>query len=39
MIIGHLVFTPIRILFTCSIALFYFDFEKMEYHKGAIPES
>lgn len=39
MIIGHLVFTPIRILLTCSIALFYFHFEKMEDHKGTIPES
>ena len=39
MIIGHSVFTSIRILLTCSIALFYFHFEKMEDHKGAMPES
>lgn len=28
MIIEHLVFTPIGILFTCSMALFYFEFEQ-----------
>jgi len=39
MIIEHIVFTPIRILLNCSIALFYFDFEKMEDSIGAIPRS